>query len=61
MTHHVPPFVTISEGELALLRQQLVDRRCLDVQYSANELRLENTPVNHWAFPLLASKRGLSD
>ena len=59
--HHVPPFVDITQREFEVLRAQATGRRWMDVQFSASGMRLENSVVNHWVFPILANMRGLND
>lgn len=57
----MPSHVTITSEEFATLRSRITGQRHLDVQFSASGMRLENTPVNYWVFPILADMRGLND
>lgn len=61
VTHNVPEFVYITEDEFTALRTLAVERRHMDVQFNGTTMRLANSAVNHWVFPVLADWRGLND
>lgn len=58
--HNVPPYVELREDEFRTLCEQAIGRRYLDVQFHAGKMLLHNTPLNYWAFPILANTRGLN-